>query len=64
MEVQMNGEWTRSFWRIYPDHDLSSWLRDWDLYVLNTENGRTLIIVSACLDDLIKTLSYQGMLGR
>lgn len=48
MEVQMNREWPRTFRRIDPYHDLSSWLGDRDLYVLNVENGWTLVIVSTC----------------
>lgn len=49
MEVQMNREWPWALGRIDPDHDLPSWLSDGDLYVLNMENRRTLIIVSNCL---------------
>lgn len=57
MEVQMNREWTWAFRRIDPDHDLSSWLGDWDLYVFNMENGWTLMVVSTYLRLQFKDVS-------
>lgn len=57
MEVQMYREWTWAFRRIDPDHDLSSWLGDWDLYVFNMENGWTLMVVSTYLRLQFKDVS-------
>jgi hypothetical protein len=46
MEVQVNRKWPWPFRGIDPDQNLSSGLRNRDLYVLNMKHGWSLIIVS------------------
>lgn len=53
MKIQMNGKWARTFWRIHPDHDLSSGLRDRDLNVLNMEHGWALAVISITFSKVI-----------